>query len=388
VFLKRKNFNRLLILLLKKLKKNYKYTKNKMQKEILLSYFPKATFKRYQQLLAAFSSLDNAWEAKFDDLKQMGWKDNLINQFLLWKDEINEEKIQKVLEHEKIKCITQDDENYPKLLKEIYDPPFCLFVRGKLEQSEFNLAVVGTRKFSQYGQQVTEELVSDLARQGITIVSGLALGIDGIAHASTIENSGQTVAVLGSGINKQHIYPAAHKQLADKIIESGGAVISEYPPGAIPSRYTFPRRNRIIAGMSLGTLVIECPESSGALITSQCALDNDREVFAIPHNITAINSAGPNNLIKFGARPVTTAEDILDALNLQDIKQYVTNKEIIPDSPTEAKLLEHLSRESMHVDELIKKTELDSPTVNSTLTLMEMKGKVKNLGNMMYVLSR
>lgn len=345
------------------------------------------THKRYRQLTGAFSSFEEIKKANFEELKKIGWEDNLIYEFNIWKDEVNEEQIQKVIKHENINCITQDDKNYPSLLKEIYDPPFCLFVRGKLKADDFCIAVVGNRKFSPYGKQITEEIVFSLARSGVTIVSGLALGIDGIAHNSTLEAKGRTIAVLGSGINKQHIYPSAHKQLAEKIINEGGAVISEYPPGALPSRYTFPRRNRIIAGMSIGTLVTEAGETSGALITSQCALDNNREVFTIPHNITSPGGIGPNNLLKMGGQPITCAEDIIDALNLQDIKQYVKNKKIIPDSPIEEKLLQFISREPVHVDHIIKHSNLDSPTVNSTLTMMEMKGKIKNLGSMMYVLS-
>lgn len=347
------------------------------------------TYKRYSQLAGAFSSWDEIREAQFNNIKDVGWTDeNLINQFLLWKDELDEEKINKILTQEQITCVTQDDKNYPDSLKQIYDPPFCLFVRGELKPDDFCLAVVGTRKYSTYGKQITEELVSGLTNAGITVVSGLALGIDGFAHSTTLQNQGRTVAILGSGIDKQHIYPSAHKTLANKIIESGGAVISEYPPGAIPSRFTFPRRNRIIAGMSLGVLVTEAGEISGALITAQYALDNNREVFTVPHNITSQTGIGPNNLLKFGAHLVTNIEDIIEVLNLQDLKLYVTNKEIIPDSPIEAKLLEILSREPVHVDNLIKNSNLDSATVNSTLTLMEMKGKIKNLGGMKYILTR
>jgi DNA processing protein len=253
---------------------------------------------------------------------------------------------------------------------------------------KFPIAVVGTRKFTNYGQQITEEIVSQLAQQGITIISGLALGIDGIAHNATIEAGGKTIAVLGTGINKKHIYPAAHYQLSEKIIASGGALISEYPPGALPSKYSFPRRNRIIAGLSVGTLVIEAPEESGSLITAQYALDNNREVFAIPQNITSINSTGVNNLLKNGAHLITQAEDILEVLNLEKIKEFIDNQEIIPDSPTEAKILEILTKEPIHVDVITKKTQLDSSTVNATLTLMEMKGKVRNLGGMNYILGR
>ena len=359
-----------------------------MKKEILLAHWPKITVKRHQQLMAFFSSLNNVWTAKSEELQKMGWKDELITNFLDWKNNVNEEKIGKILEQENITCVLKDDENYPELLKEIYDAPFCLFTRGKLNNEGFSLAVVGPRKFSPYGKQITEEIVSELANQGIVIISGLALGIDSIAHSATLQAGGTTVAVLGSGINDRHIYPAKHRGLAENIVNKGGAVISEYPPGALPSKFTFPRRNRIVAGMSLGTLVIEAAEGSGALITAQSALDNNREVFAVPQNITSPNSAGVNQLIKNGAHPVTCAQDIIDALDLKDIKNFISNREIVPDSPAEAKLLEFLSREPIHVDSLVKKTKLDSPSVNATLTLMEMKGKVRNMGGMNYVLSR
>jgi len=250
------------------------------------------------------------------------------------------------------------------------------------------LAVVGTRKFTKYGKQVTEELVLELANHGITIVSGLAFGIDSIAHSTTLRAGGKTIAVLGSGVDKNHVHPSSHRELANNIIDSGGAIISEYPPGALPTKYTFPKRNRIVAGMSLGTLVIEAPEKSGALITAECAMDNNREVFAVPQNITSLTAAGPNKLIQTGVTCVTKSKDILDVLNLQNVAEYVTNKEILPDSPTEAELLKHLSREVIHVDELTKKTHMKSQEVNAILTLMEMKGKVKNLGNMNYILSR
>lgn len=359
-----------------------------MKKEILLAHFPKITTKRYQKLMAAFFSLDAVWSAEFDDLKKTGWDDSIIHEFLTWKEKIDESKIQKILDQEGIHAITQDDPEYPALLKQVYDPPFCLFIRGALPPDTYNLAVVGTRNFTSYGKQMTQELVAPLAEQGITIVSGLARGIDSIAHETTLTSGGKTIAVLGSGINDRHVYPSAHRDLAKRIVASGGAIISEYPPGALPNTYTFPLRNRIIAGMTLGTLVIEAKKKSGALITAEYALDHGREIFTIPHNLTAETGEGPNNLIKSGAKLITSHEDIIDALNLQDIAQYVTNNEILPDSPQEAKLLAQLTREPTHIDKLIKQSDMSSPDVNATLTMMEMKGKVKNLGNMMYVLSR
>lgn len=359
-----------------------------MKKEILLSYFPKITSKRYRDLIAVFDNLDNVWLASAHDLQKIGWEEKLAQEFINWKNKLDEEKIAKILEHEDIICLTKEHKNYPKLLKEIYDPPFCLFVRGQINNDNHNLAVVGTRKFSIYGKQITEELVAPLARQKINIISGLALGIDSIAHETTLKNEGTTIAVLGSGVNRAHIFPSIHRNLADRIIESGGAIISEYPPGTLPTRYTFPRRNRIVAGMSAGTLVIEAPESSGALITSQCALDNGREVFAVPQNITSENSLGPNNLIKNGAKLVTNYQDILETFNLEEIRQFIDNKKISADSPIEEKILNTLSKEPIHIDIITKNTQLDSHIISATLITMEMRGKVRNLGGMMYVLSK
>lgn len=360
-----------------------------MQKEILLAYFPKITKKRSQDLLAVFSSFDRAWDATFHDMHgRLPWDESLIHEFLLWKDTVRPEYIEKVHRQEHIHCIFIGDPAYPTLLKEIHDPPFCLFVRGTLPKDNHTLAVVGPRKYSPYGKQVAEQFVTDLVARGCTIVSGLAIGIDSIAHAATIAAQGITIAVLGSGIDRQHVYPRGHQYLADSIVESGGAVISEYPPGALPTKYSFPKRNRLIAGLSLGVLIVEAHEKSGALITSGAALDYNREVFAIPQNITADNAAGVNALLKMGAVPTTTVDDIVNVLNLHHLMDVTQAKAIIPDSPEEERLLAHLTKEPVHVEELIRKTTMGSAEVNSTLTLMEMKGKVKNLGGMMYVRGR
>ena len=208
------------------------------------------------------------------------------------------------------------NKNYPELLKKIYEPPQVLYVNGQLKAKEkYPLAVVGTRKVSLYGKKITYSFVKALAQAGLTIISGLALGVDGIAHQAALDVGGRTIAVLGSGLDI--IYPSSHQQLAQNIIESNGAIISEYEPKTRPSKWTFPARNRIVAGMSLGTLVIEAPKKSGALITARYALEQGREVFAIPGSIYNENSAGCNLLIKMGAKPVTKPEDILESFNLE-----------------------------------------------------------------------
>jgi len=213
------------------------------------------------------------------------------------------------------KKITINDKNYPQLLKEIFDPPKEIYVWGNLDPKEkYPLAVVGTRQCSDYGKIVCSSLVKELAQKGITIISGLALGIDGLAHQATLEVKGKTIAVLGSGLDI--IYPYQHKKLASQIIKQGGALVSEYPLGTRPSKRQFPARNRIIAGLTQACLVIEAPEKSGALITACYSIDNGREVLSVPGEIYKKNSIGVNNLIKMGAKPVTEANDILEIFGL------------------------------------------------------------------------
>jgi len=282
------------------------------------------------------------------------------------------------------KKILLADKNYPKLLKEIFDPPKELYIWGELKAEEkYPLAVVGTRKISNYGKQVAVSLTKNLAKAGLTIVSGLALGIDGLAHQAALDVKGRTIAVLGSSLDI--IYPALHKKLAENIANSGGAVISEYPPGTGPTKFNFPARNRIVAGLSLGVLVIEAPEKSGALITARFALDQGREVFAVPGSVYNPNSIGCNKLIKMGAKPVTKAEDIFETFNLEFSTEL--KKEIKPETPEEEILLKFLSHEPVHIDELIKLSKLSPSVANSTLTIMEIDGKVKNLGNNNYILA-
>ncbi len=351
-----------------------------------LAHFPKITYNRYQKLAAYFSDLKNLWTAEIHDLIAARLEENIANEFLTWREKNSIEKMMEQLAKEGIETISINEPGYPALLKEINDPPHTLFVRGKLPSSASPaLGVVGTRKFTAYGKLACEEIVGSLVSQGIIIVSGLALGIDGIAHQTALDNNGITIAVLGGGINKKTVAPPSHGQLAEQIIAAGGAVISEYPPGFLPTQYSFPARNRIIAGLSLGTLVIEAAKNSGALITAKCALDYNREVFAIPHALTSPTGIGPNNLIKMGAKLVADASDIIESLSLTGLGEIINNKQILPSTPTEAKILDLLSKEPQHIDLLIKASGLDSPTVNSALVLMEMKGKVRNLGGMNYI---
>jgi len=345
--------------------------------------------KRFNKLYKSCSSLEDAWNVPMTKLEQLGFGEKCIAEFIRMRAEINLDQEMENHEKEGITILTLEDEEYPRLLKETYDPPPTLFYRGALPSNDnFPLAVVGSRKFSDYGKQATQMITSELARNGLIIVSGLALGIDGIAHQACLGANGKTIAVLGCGIEKSNIYPVHNKILSEKIINAEGCVISEHPIGVPPLRHHFPQRNRVISGLSLGALIVEAAEKSGALITARFALEQNREVFAVPGTITSQTSFGTNNLIKMGAKPVTSAQDVLDALNLKQATDYIAAQEITADSADEAKLLEQLSKEPIHIDELIRLTKMPSSAISSTLTLMEMKGKVRHLGAMKYVLSR
>lgn len=356
---------------------------------IALSHFQKFGPTRLKRLKNFFANFEKTFKANLDDLRKAGIEESVAQEFISTRDDIDIDSILEKIKKENIKICTGEDKTYPKLLKEIYDPPQILYYKGELNNNdEFSLAVVGTRKFTSYGKQATEEIVRKLTNNKIVIVSGLALGIDTLAHDTTLGMSGRTIAVLGTGIDSQSIYPSANRYLAEKIIASGGAVISEFPLGTQPLRYNFPQRNRIISGLTLGTLVVEAGEKSGALITAQCALEQNREVFTIPGSIYSGASKGTNNLVKQGARAVTNIEDILETLDLKNITSYIDNKKIIADSPEEKVVIANLDNEPKHVDELIRLTKLNASIINSTLTMMEMKGMVKNLGGMQYVLAR
>ena len=286
----------------------------------------------------------------------------------------------------KVKAITCNSPDYPQRLKEIHDYPPLIYVRGTiLPEDECCLAVVGTRRATAYGRQVTEEIVTDLAKNKITMVSGLAKGIDSIAHRAALEAGGRTIAVFASGLDI--VYPAENARLARDIMEHG-ALISEYPLGTRPKADNFPRRNRIMSGISLGVLVIEAGEKSGALITAEQALQQNREVFAIPGSILSPMSRGTNNLIQQGAKLVRNYVDILEELNLAIVTQQLEMKELLPSDKTEALLLKQFHGEPIHIDEICRCSGLAASLVSSTLTMMELKGMVKQVGGMNYTLAR
>lgn len=288
-----------------------------------------------------------------------------------------------IFEDDNVTVIKLGDTTYPLLLAEIPDPPDILYVRGTLPTIDSSLAVVGTRRATPYGKEVTRIVTSDLARQKIVIVSGLALGIDGVAHEATLDAGGVTVAVLGSGVDEHTIYPTSHRRLAERIIASGGAVVSEYPPGFKPTQYSFPARNRVIAGLSRGTLVTEAPMESGALITARHALDYNRDVFAVPHPITSLTGQGCNNLIRLGAALARNAVDVMETMHITWLPESSQPAPVLND--TEGKVMSKLSRIGIHIDQLAVLAGLPATVVMSTLTLLEMRGLVKNAGGMQYI---
>lgn len=280
-----------------------------------------------------------------------------------------------------------NDEQYPPQLREIHQPPAVLYIRGHIPKNKPFVAVVGTRHCTPYGKRATEYIVRGLVRAGVVIVSGMANGIDTQAHKTALEAGGETIAVLGSGIDESVLYPQSNKMLAREI-EKHGTVLSEFDPYAKSETYYFPQRNRVISGLSLGVLVVEAREKSGALITSNFAVEQNREVFAVPGSIHSETSVGPNNLIKQGAKCVTCAEEILEELSIPFAEK--TARMQTARTPAEAKILALFQNgrgEPLHIDTIVQETNLSPQEVSSTLTGMELEDMAKNLGGDYYVLA-
>ena len=343
----------------------------------------------FKSLLNYFAGdLPAAWQAGSKELAQAGLAQKAIENLTKLRATSTPQQELEKLERLRIRVITWKDKAYPPLLREIDDSPPVLYTYGKLtEVDQFALAVVGTRNSTTYGRQVTERIVGDLVKGQVTIVSGLALGIDTIAHTAALDGGGRTIAVLACGLDI--IYPSTNRGLARRMVESGqGVLVTEYPLGVQPEGGNFPARNRIISGLSLGVLVTEAPEPSGALITANFALKHGREVFAVPGSILSSRSMGVNKLIQDGARPVMDVNDILEALNLFLVPQHVEMQAVLPDNDEEWALLKLISHEPCHVDDLIRESGLPTTTVTATLMMMELKGMVKQMGGMQFVLAR
>jgi DNA processing protein len=341
---------------------------------------------RMQALIRHFGELENAWNAAPIDLARAGLGLKLIERIVQARKNIDLEKLWAKIEAQGIRILTWDDEAYPQRLKEIDQPPPVLYVRGEyLPDDLYAVGIVGTRRVTAYGRQITEELSSYLAANGITVVSGLARGVDAIAHQTVVKAGGRTIGVLGSGVDK--IYPPEHRALAEKMMAQG-AIVSDYAPGTPPDASNFPPRNRIISGLSLAVVVIEAGETSGALITAEFAAEQGREVFAVPGSILAPQSKGTNKLIQNGALPLLSVNDLMQALDLTRMGEQKAARKTIPADETEARLMNVLGEEPLHVDEIRNQAELPIEKVSATLALMELKGMVRQVGGMNYVAVR
>ena len=341
---------------------------------------------RMQALLKHFGDLELAWRAAPIDLARAGLGLKLIERIVQARQNVDLDKLWAKIEAQGIKILTWEDEAYPQRLKEIDQPPPVLYLRGDyLPDDLFAVAIVGTRRVTAYGRQITEELASFLAANGIAVISGLARGVDAIAHQTALKAGGRTIGVLGSGVDK--IYPPEHRALAEKMIGQG-AIVSDYAPGTPPDASNFPPRNRIISGLSLAVVVIEAGETSGALITAEFAAEQGREVFAVPGSILAPQSKGTNKLIQNGALPLLSVNDLMQALDLTRMSEHKSARKMIPTNETEARLINVLSEEPLHVDEIRNRTELPIEKVSATLALMELKGMVRQVGGMNYVAVR
>ncbi|MGC9357552.1 MAG: DNA-processing protein DprA [Anaerolineae bacterium] len=341
---------------------------------------------RLQVLLNAFGSISAAWEASFAQLEEVGLDRRSLRNFLKVRQQVDLDGVVTKIEEAGVQVLTWESAGYPSLLRQIPDAPPVLFIKGELKPAdEWAVAIVGTRKASVYGREVARRLAGELARNGITIVSGLARGIDGVAHQSALEAGGRTLAVFGCGVD--HVYPSEHRGLAEEIVKHG-ALISDFPLGTRPEAKNFPPRNRIISGLSLGTVVVEAGLRSGALITADFAADQGREVFAVPGNIFNRGSKGCNRLIRDGAAVVTEVRDILETLHLDQLAEKQVAREILPENATEATILQHLSHEPCHVDAISRSTDLPVEIISSTLIMMELKGMVRQVGGLQYVVAR
>lgn len=363
-------------------------TSNNVKYFAAIASNPKIGSKTILKLDKLYGGLENLFDQnKQIKLHNLALPNKIITEIDKTIKSVSPQKIMDNLSQKNIIPICIHDELYPNLLLEIPDPPAILYVRGSTKiLKNLAIAIVGSRKYSTYGKRVTQQFTSQLSLDGLTIISGLALGIDSLAHETTLAQGGLTIGVLACGLDM--IYPYSNIGLADRIIKSGGAIISEYPPGVLAYKSNFPLRNRIIAGMSLGTLVVEAMEKSGTLLTAKATLDYNRELFAVPGDIYRPSSEGVNNLIKYGATLVTNHLDIEKNLNLDVKKQASKAKKIIPDNLFEKKILESLSQENaVHVDKILKNTQIEISILNATLVMMEMKGKIKNLGNNQYILN-
>ena len=360
---------------------------------VALSRVPQLGTVRFRRLESYFGSLENAWRASFNELKAAGLEIRPAQEIVSARNNFSPDDEMAALERAEVTAVTWNGPRYPALLKEIADPPAVLYFKGTLLPiDDRSVAIVGTRSPTSYGREAAAALSRGLAETGLTVVSGLALGIDGVAHRAALENGGRTIAVMAGGLDR--VYPKEHNGLFRQVQEQG-AVISEQPLGVRPDSRSFPRRNRLISGVSLGTVVVEAGDKSGARHTVYHALEQDREVFCVPGSIFSPASDFTNRMIKEGAKLVTGITDILEELNIAGVPREIDAAAQVPEqlpfvaadeeAPEEQELLSQLNDAPVHIDDLRRGTGLPITTVSSTLTMLELKGKVKQVGCMHYI---
>ncbi len=361
--------------------------RDQLQYWVALARVPQIGRARIALLEAHFGQLEDAWKASAAALQDAGLSGSTLSALLAARDKLSPAAEMEQLDRKGVLALTWHDDAYPAGLKEIFDRPPVLYVRGQLSAADaWAVSVVGTRRATVYGRQAAEELADGLARNNVTVVSGLARGIDSIAHKTALKAGGRTIAALACGLDM--VYPPENLNLAQEILEHG-ALVSDYPLGTQPRSEFFPRRNRIMVGLSLGILVVEGDLKSGALITARQALDENREVFAVPGSIYTPTFRGTNWLIQHGqAKLVTKVEDVLEELNLTMASHQMEAKEVLPADETEARILRFLSAEPIHIDDVLRTSGLEVAAVSSALAMLELKGMVRQVGNMSYVKAR
>lgn len=341
---------------------------------------------RLRALIDHFGDAASAWRGAPADLRAAGLGSKLIERLLEVRAGVDLDRLWEKITAQGIQILTWEDEAYPPRLKEIEQPPPVLYLRGTfLPEDSFAVAMVGTRGITHYGRQITEELAGFLAANGITVISGLARGVDATAHSSALKAGGRTLAVLGCGVDR--IYPPENRGLAEQMLTRGG-LLSDYAPGTAPDSANFPPRNRIISGLSLAVIVIEAGETSGALITAEFAAEQGREIFAVPGSILAPQSKGTNRLIQQGALPLLEPGDLLQALNLTRVGAQKAARRVLPADTVEVQVLEALGTEPLHIDEIRNRSGLSVEKVSAALVMMELKGLVRQVGGMHYVAVR
>ncbi len=339
--------------------------------------------KRTKLLTSFFGSAQKVWHADKKSLLSLGLKENVVQKFIDYRKNFNLESYFNRLKKLSVNFTVIEDKDYPENLKGLSDAPLVLYYKGTLKKSDKNaVAIVGSRKITSYGREVTKKFASELALFGITVVSGLAFGIDVTAHEACLAAGGRALAVLASGLDL--VTPISNTWLGEKIIASGGAIVSEHPLGYRPNKSDFPERNRIISGLSRAVLVVEGARKSGTLHTASHAAEQGVAVFAVPGQIFSPMSEAPHFLIQNGAKLATSTRDILDELDLQLKVDIETLEKVMPEGENEAKILKILTNEPLHLDEIVRISNLRSVEVFAKLTVMELKGLIKNIGNGIY----